>query len=112
MATTYDLMQEDYAEIKVTADDTFKVRLLKRKDRPAFIELQNKIKNKQVPEGFDIVEILKPYVFEEEQARFEEIAGDFTFYQLEQLSNAFFNMNGMDYQAAKDVAIKEMQAGE
>lgn len=103
MASTYDLTQQDFASIKLNDGEPFKIRLLKRKDRPEFTALQRKIEAKQVPDDYDIVEIMKGYVFPEDLERFEEAAGEFTLYQLSRLSDTFFDMNGLTVAQVKEI---------
>ena len=101
MANTFDLVAEDYAMVKLTAEDTFKVRMIKRKDRQSFLDMQKKAKDGSLGENYDIVEMIAPYVEDGNGKRFREVAQELTLFQLQRLAETFFVMNGQSEEEAK-----------
>lgn len=104
MATTFDLVQEDFAEITLSKDEAaFKVRLLKRKDKAALLELKKKADSdsRDDLEKIDIIDIMQPYVEEDRGEAFKKVGEDLTFAQLKRLQEVWFEMNGMKMPESK-----------
>lgn len=97
MSQTFDLTQEPFAMLTLFKDqEPIKVHLIKRKEKQSFIDLQKKAENNELAPDYDMVEIIKPYVDEADRQRFEKHVGDLTLYQMQRLSEVFFEMNGMN----------------
>lgn len=91
----FDLTRPAYSVWKF-GDDEIKVNLIKRKDREKFAEMQKSFKAKEaVGEEADFLDLMLPFVFEEHQARFKEIADDLLGSQIRELGHIFWEMNGI-----------------